>query len=331
MILGCRIPTVAVLCLGASVLAGEKVADLNEGRRLLESGRHAEALKAFKATNSAQRGTCALCLVGMAEAQIALNKLDDAVESCRRAVAVEGTDAGIRGRALGLQGVALARLARTPKDLGPAEDSLRAALAADPDLAKARFSLGTILLRQSRDEEGIAELRRFLAAAPPPTLADQARRLIENPRRARERFAPEFVAKSLAGERVSLESLRGKVVLLDFWATWCGPCREAIPELKDLARKYPPDRLSIVSINVDDEEDVARHFVTKNGMTWTQCHDTEGALQRLFGVNAFPTYLVIDGEGVIRQEIRGTDPHRTIGSRIRGTLDALPELAGARR
>ena len=118
-------------------------------------------------------------------------------------------------------------------------------------------------------------------------------------------------------------------MLLDFWATWCAPCRVAIPELRDLTHRYSPEQFSIVSVSVDDDEELVRRFATKNDMTWTLCHDTERAVQRLFRVNVFPTYLVIDAEGVIRQEIHGTNPRQSVGYRLRATLDALPELSAA--
>jgi thiol-disulfide isomerase/thioredoxin len=312
--------------------ADDAKADAAEGaRRLLDSGRYEEALKAFKAANASQKGQCAPCLLGMAEAQLALDKADEAEDSCRKALKLGIGQPGLRALALSLQGITLATRARTPKDLHEAEESLRGALEADPRVRNAQFSLGVVLLRQARDEEGIGALRRYLETTPTGAVADRARRLIDNPRRARERFAPDFEVKSLEGTTVSLQTLSGKVVLLDFWATWCAPCRAAIPELKDLARRYPRDRLSIVSVSEDDEEEVARGFVAKNGMTWTQCHDREKTIRQLFRVNAFPTYFVIDGEGVIRKEIHGTDPQYSVGHRIRATLDSLPELSAAAR
>jgi thiol-disulfide isomerase/thioredoxin len=153
--------------------------------------------------------------------------------------------------------------------------------------------------------------------------ADRARELIEKPRRARVRFAPSFSSRTLEGEALSLESLGGKVALIDFWATWCAPCRAAIPEIKDLRRKYPADRLAIVSFSADGDEQALRRFVAEKDMSWTQCDDAEGAVRKAFGVDTFPTYVVLDGEGAILTKLEGTDPHRSIGYRLREALGPL--------
>jgi thioredoxin-like negative regulator of GroEL len=303
------------------LLAGDAAPDITAARGLLDAGHYEEALGAFKTVRSAQKGECAPCLAGMAEADLGLQRWEDARDDCRKALKAGIGDPALRARVLGLQGVALASRARGDKDLHEAEASLRAAIDADAEFYPARLTLGIVLLRQSHDEQGVAELRRYVEAAPAGPSMDKARRLIDNPRRARERFAPDFAVKSLAGERVTLESLRGKPVVLDFWATWCGPCRASVPELKSLAKKYQ-DRLSIVSVSADEDAETARRFAASNAMTWTQCHDPRGELQRLFGVRAIPHYFVIDAEGVIRQEISGTNPTQSLESRIRRALDA---------
>ena len=77
---------------------------------------------------------------------------------------------------------------------------------------------------------------------------------------------------------------------------------------------------------MDEDDGAWRSFVGKNGMSWPQCRDVEGAVARLLGVRAYPTYFVIDGEGIIRKELRGTDPRQSVGYRLRSTLAELPEL-----
>lgn len=179
--------------------------------------------------------------------------------------------------------------------------------------------------RLDKPREGIAELRRSLELEPRGRTAEQARRLIDDPRRARERFAPDFSLVTLQGEPLELAQLKGQVVIVDFWATWCPPCVEAIPELKQLRRLYPG--VVLLSISADEDEKEWRDFVARNAMSWPQYRDHDHRLLRLFRVNAFPTYLVIDGDGIVRQEIRGTDPQRSMAARLKTTLSQLPELA----
>jgi hypothetical protein len=100
-------------------------------------------------------------------------------------------------------------------------------LALGTNLPILHFNLGYTLLQEGRDAEGIAELKKFTAVESEGAKADQALKLIENPRRAREAYAPDFSFITSEGEYLSLDDLRGKVVLLDFWGTWCPPCVES--------------------------------------------------------------------------------------------------------
>jgi thioredoxin-like negative regulator of GroEL len=300
-------------------------APLVAARAQLDAGRPADALKTYKDVNAAQDGRCVECVVGMASAQLALGRNEEAAQTCTKALKLGVADARQRAQLLSLQSVALTRQGK-PATLSGAESALRSALEADPTFAEARFNLGYVLLKLARDAEAIEQLRLFLDVVPDGQAADLARQYIEQPRRARERFAPDFSAELLDGSRVSLASVHGRVALLDFWATWCGPCRDAIPELKSLAKKYPEGQLVILSVNVDDDAEKWRRFVRQNGMTWTQCRDGQGSVREAFGVRGFPTYVVIDGEGVIRGELTGTDPFRSVGYRLRETLQSLPEL-----
>lgn len=300
--------------------------DLGKAHRLLGEQRYADALKAYRAAQSGTGGRCAACLLGMAEAQLGLGKPGDAAASAAAALALGLDDGALVSRAESVRGIALLKTGAADA-LVQAERAFRGALAADGSNVRAHFNLGYVLLRQGRDAEGIAELREYLAGEPSGGPSDQARWLVEDPRRARERFAPDFETRTLDGQPFALKSLHGRVVLLDFWATWCGPCRDAIPELEELTRRYPRDRFEVVSISVDDEVGPVRAFVAKHGATWTQIHDAEGVLQHRFGVEVLPSYLLLDGEGVIRKELTGTDDQRSLGSRLREMLASLPQLA----
>ncbi len=129
--------------------------------------------------------------------------------------------------------------------------------------------------------------------------------MIENPRRARESFAPRFSVVTLDRELVDLDSLKGKVVLLDFWGTWCPPCVAAVPILKDLQKRHAKDAFVILSVSSDTDETVVRAFTDKNRIVWPQYWDRDRKVQQAFDVRAFPTYVLIDDEGVVRFRTSG--------------------------
>jgi len=139
--------------------------------------------------------------------------------------------------------------------------------------------------------------------------------------------APDFTLPLVSGpdvgDRVALSSLRGEVVVLDFWASWCGPCRRSIPVLNDLADTYD-GRVRVYGINVEpmDAEAVGNAH-RRLGATFPSLHDPGKAIQRAYAVNALPTLFVIDGEGHIRHTERGVPALSDLSS-------VLDELLSAR-
>jgi thiol-disulfide isomerase/thioredoxin len=108
----------------------------------------------------------------------------------------------------------------------------------------------------------------------------------------------------------------GKMTLLDFWASWCGPCRQSVPDLKALQRTYRSDQLEVISVNEDKNESAGRSFASENGMNWEVQFDPHGATARQYGVNAFPTFILMDGNGREVQRFVGEDPSEPIADRI---------------
>jgi thiol-disulfide isomerase/thioredoxin len=158
-------------------------------------------------------------------------------------------------------------------------------------------------LRQ--DAAAKAQFEIFLKTAPPSDV-DRARaqRFIDDPALARARMAPPFSITTLRGRQVSLDGLTGKVVLIDFWATWCGPCREALPNIQEIARKFSGQPLVILSVSLDSDDAAWRKFVAKHDMTWLQYRDGywNGPLAHLFGVTEIPHTFTIDADGVLADE-----------------------------
>lgn len=97
----------------------------------------------------------------------------------------------------------------------------------------------------------------------------------------------------------------GKITILDFWATWCGPCRHALPGLKQLQAIYGGNNVEVVSISEDEDEDAWRSFVAQNNMNWTQRLDSNHEIMRQYGASSLPTYILIGKDGTIVQQYVG--------------------------
>jgi thiol-disulfide isomerase/thioredoxin len=164
----------------------------------------------------------------------------------------------------------------------------------------ARFNLGRALLWLSRDEEGTAALRDYLARRPEGEQSEDAKLWLANPRRARERYAPPFSLETLdGGDHVTLASLHGKITLFDFWATWCGPCVASLPSLKRIAAQMAGEPFALISVSNDQNGSKVREFVAHHGTAWTQCWDGSGQVEARFGVHGLPTFLLLDPEGKV--------------------------------
>lgn len=114
----------------------------------------------------------------------------------------------------------------------------------------------------------------------------------------------------------SLEELKGKVVLLDFWATWCGVCREALPKVKQLQTVYNGGDFVLLSVSEDEDENAWKAFVGNHGMTWAQRFDGDSSLMNTYHVRALPTYVLLGKDGQEVQRYEGEDPAVSIMERI---------------
>lgn len=294
------------------------------GKRALNEGRYKDAAGALKKAIKLQED-CYGCYTGLAAANLKLGDGKGALESCDKAIGAAKSDSS-RAYAHNLKGQILIAKAENPTQLEMAEAEFRMAVQLDRTAATYHLNLATTLIRESKDEAAKPELEACLNANPAPEVAKPAKMMLADPRRGRETFAPDFKVTALNGEQVSLQQFAGKVLVMDFWATWCSPCRESVGELKDLTRKYPADKLVLISVSADKDDDAWRGFVEKKHMGWLQYRDSDHQLLDAFGIHGFPTYLVIDGEGIIRTRIVGLNPQESVVHRLRATLEQMPQL-----
>jgi thiol-disulfide isomerase/thioredoxin len=186
-----------------------------------------------------------------------------------------------------------------------AHDEMSKALAVAANFPQAVYNDGLALAHLNQDAAAKAQFVRFAQmAAPDDPNRQRALLYVSQPEMARARMAPPFAVTTLDGQRISLDDMKGKVVLIDFWATWCGPCREALPHMKEIAKKFQGQPLVILSVSLDSEEKKWKEFVAKNGMTWMNCRDGsfDGPMARMFDVHAIPHTFTIDADGVLQDE-----------------------------
>ena len=274
-----------------------------KGRDLYRRGKFEEALKSFKRANELRDKKSAECYSWMSETYMALEAYKNAIDCADKVIELAKDDRQLLVKAYNNKGLSLQELAerKDQKKLLAAEAIYRQGLAIEGAPAVMRYNLGVALLEMNRDEEGIAELKTYIKEQPNGAYLETARQMIKDPRRAREKFAPDFTFVSSEGEHIALEDLRGKVVLIDFWATWCPPCVESVPEIRNLYKRYSKEgNFVIIGISSDDDEQEWRDFTAKNKMVWPQYRDKDHRIVSAFGIRAFPTYILIDHEGIVR-------------------------------
>jgi peroxiredoxin len=137
-------------------------------------------------------------------------------------------------------------------------------------------------------------------------------------------LAPLFELKDSEGKVVKLSDLRGKVVFLDFWATWCGPCRAEIPHLRELAKKLGGrDDFVLLSVSIDEDETKWRDFIKKEEMTWRHALDKNGwhgVVAAKYGVTGIPCTFLIGKDGrLLKTDLRGP----SLAAAVAAALDTV--------
>jgi peroxiredoxin len=120
--------------------------------------------------------------------------------------------------------------------------------------------------------------------------------------------APDFTLPARDGGKIHLGDLRGQVVMINFWATWCGPCRQEMPLLEQIHEKYEPLGFTLLGVNVEPDSKEAQAWLAKVPVTFPILFDRDNAVSSSFGVEAMPSSVLIDREGRVRHVHRGYKP-----------------------
>jgi thiol-disulfide isomerase/thioredoxin len=296
------------------------LAAMADAKKLSGTGDLFFAVEAYKKANKIAGGRCAACLEQMNTLQMKMGNYKDAAATAAELATVVDLPAdksvaeALRGQAL----YALAGDKPKPAQLQLIDEILRAALADYPRNLTALFLDGTVLARMGQIDAARQQFEACVAQASPNDPAYlRAKHFAENPAMSYAKRAPAFTVTALDGSKFTLDEMGGRVVLIDFWATWCGPCNEELPHMKKIAKEFGGQPLVIISISWDSDEAQWKEFIAKNGMTWVQYRDANHELSKLFGINAIPHYFTIDSDGVLTSEMLGE------GSDVEGKLKKL--------
>lgn len=326
------VSAIVVVCLSLPCAAATATNSDPELQKLLQQandkltqGAARSALSDFQKAEKRSNNTSALAFWGEARARYALGEYKEAAAACQKVVAVE-PNAEAQAIVQNFAGIALTQASGKKNDklMKEAEQEFRSSLE-KKDNSSTRMNLAVVLICQNRVDEGVVELKKIQASTPNPS--SRIQRLIDHPELAKVDLAPDFSAKTLDGQTVSMEGLEGKVVLLDFWASWCGPCRMTLPTLKKEYAKLSSQPVVFLSISADESEAKLRSFLENDKPLWAQVFDGDDSIRTLYSVHSFPTFVVVGPDSVIRYRSTGADDV-PIGE-VKKQLKALQASAGA--
>jgi peroxiredoxin len=120
--------------------------------------------------------------------------------------------------------------------------------------------------------------------------------------------APDFALKSSTGENLRLSEYRGDVVMINFWATWCGPCRQEMPLLDELYSRYQRVGFNLLGVNIDDDSSRAMGMIEDLGVNFPVLFDDRKEVSKLYDVEAMPVTVIVDREGTVRYVHHGYKP-----------------------
>ena len=120
--------------------------------------------------------------------------------------------------------------------------------------------------------------------------------------------APDFALKSASGANLRLSEFRGDVVMINFWATWCGPCRQEMPLLDELYSTYQRVGFNLLGVNIDDDSGKAMNMIAELGVSFPVLFDTRKEVSKLYAVDAMPATIIVDRDGRVRHVHHGYKP-----------------------
>jgi thiol-disulfide isomerase/thioredoxin len=302
------------------------VAAMAEAKKLDRERQYIFAMDEYKKANKIAGGKDRDSLKELFDLQMKVGSFKDAIGTASALESIAATPLAKsvaetdRGRAI----YAEMGDKNKPEKMQAADAAFKAALADYPKNPTALYMDGTVLARMHQMDAASQQFKQCLSCMSPgdPGYV-RAQHFAENPELSAAKMAPPFTVVALDGTKFNLDEMGGRVVLIDFWATWCGPCNAELPYMKKIAKEFAGQPLVIISVSWDSDERKWKDFINKNEMTWVQYRDADHELSKRFDVNAIPHYFTIDADGVLTSEILGS------GSDVEGKLKKLVTKAKA--
>jgi thiol-disulfide isomerase/thioredoxin len=296
------------------------IAAVKEARQMEEEKRLGFAIGDYKKAIKIAGGHCVECMAGLYNAQMMEGSYKDAMETAKEMGA--GTTSAMV-KSVAAYDVARAIVANggdepKPADLEHAHTAFQEALSLYPSNMAALFNDGMVQARLGKMDEARKDFQLCLSNLKPTDPSwPRVKHFADDPELATQKMAPAFEVTSLDGAKFNLDAMGGRVVLVDFWATWCGPCNEELPEMKRIAKEFSGQPFVMISVSSDKDEAAWKEFIQKHEMTWVQYRDDDHKLADEFGVTSIPHYFTIDSDGVLTSEMMGS------GSDVEGKLKKL--------
>jgi thiol-disulfide isomerase/thioredoxin/Flp pilus assembly protein TadD len=303
---------------------------ISDGKLLARNQEYELAIASYEEASKIARGKDKGCLRALIDLEITSGNYADAIDTAHafRAIATTAAEKSYaettRGRVLFLQAEPQSGSQYDSKLLTEADTAFKAALSLDPKNPSALLGDGEVLVHLGQIEAARTQFKACLTYIKPDDPSyGRTQRFAENPALALQQMAPAFTVTALDGSRFNLDKMNGRVVLIDFWATWCVPCLKELPHLKEIAKDFAGQPLVILSISWDEDQQTWKDFIAKNGMPWPQYRDADHRLGQLFEIEGLPSYFTIDSDGVLTAEMLGE------GSDVEGKLKKLVARAKA--
>lgn len=239
-------------------------------------------------------------------------RMGAAGEKLLKAVGEKATDKDTKGTALFLRGYTVAQSVDDEEDEKKLAALVKEAIDLMTEAKKlapaAKIGAGTIESFATKEIEGLSAVTALGVGKP----------------------APDVESLTLDGKKIKLSDYKGKVVLLDIWATWCGPCRAMIPHERDMVKNLKDKPFVLVSVSADDKKETLTAFLEKEAMPWVHWWDNgpESAVLRKFRVRAFPTLYLIDHSGVIKQKWVGSPGNDKLDKAVNEAVEAAIKAKG---
>ncbi len=304
----------------ATALDPKYASAMAEAKQMVHEGHYGFAIDKYKKANKIAGGKDLASLTKLLDLQFRTGEFKDAIgtaatlESMAVTPVQKASAECERGRAIVGE---MGDKNKTDK-LQAADEAFKAAIRDDPRNGTAHYYDGTVLARLQQLDAAGEQFKQCLSCISPKDPSyTRAQHFAANPQLSTAKMAPAFTVTALDGNRFNLDEMGGRVVLIDFWATWCGPCNEELPHIKKIAKEFAGQPLVIISVSWDNDETKWKNFVNKNEMTWVQYRDADHELSKRFDINAIPHYFTIDSDGVLTSEMLGS------GSNVEGKLKKL--------